>query len=350
MIQDILAEYGISPNCIIEPLTSGLINQTFKITDGSRLFILQRINEHVFKNPYDLSANVHMMDEFLKMQSPDYLFVSPIVSLNKEALVYEKTSGYFRLFPFIKGSHTIDVVSTPQQAYEAASQFGKFTHFLANFDVTRLHATIPDFHNLALRYVQFEKALKDGNKERIKQCLPLISDVKTNASILYDFQTLQRQPDVKQRVTHHDTKISNVLFDEHERGLCVIDLDTVMPGYFISDVGDMMRTYLSPANEETSDFKKIEVRDDFFQAIVHGYLSVMGDDLSSAEKELIFYSGLFLTYMQAIRFLTDYLNNDTYYGARYPEQNFVRAGNQLTLLKRMLEKEKVLKEVIKKEL
>src|SRR5688500_3412855 len=199
MIQDILAAYGIGANCIIESLTSGLINQTFKITDGSRQFILQRVNDHVFKNPHDLAANVQMIDEFLKIWSPHYLFVSPIVSINNEGLVYEKKSGYFRLFPFIKGSHTIDVVSTPQQAYEAASQFGKFTHLLANFDVTRLHVTIPDFHNLALRYVQFEQALKDGNKERIQQCLPLISDVKRNVAILHDFQTLRKQTDVKQR-------------------------------------------------------------------------------------------------------------------------------------------------------
>jgi hypothetical protein len=123
-----------------------------------------------------------------------------------------------------------------------------------------------------------------------------------------------------------------------------------MPGYFISDVGDMMRTYLSPANEEVSDFTKIEVREGFFQAIVQGYLCEMESELTETEKDLIFYSGLFLTYMQAIRFLTDYLNNDVYYGARYPDHNFVRAGNQLTLLKRMIEKEDILKDIIKREL
>ena len=143
---------------------------------------------------------------------------------------------------------------------------------------------------------------------------------------------------MKLRVTHHDTKISNVLFDENGKGICVIDLDTIMPGYFISDVGDMFRTYLSPANEEVKDFNAIDVRDDFFRAIVQGYVSTMGTELTEEEKRLILYSGKFIVYMQAMRFLADYCNNDVYYGARYEEQNFVRAGNQLQLLKILTDK------------
>jgi hypothetical protein len=123
-----------------------------------------------------------------------------------------------------------------------------------------------------------------------------------------------------------------------------------MPGYFISDVGDMMRTYLSPANEEEKDFDKIEVREDFFKAIVNGYLSSMGDELTGEEQGLFLYSGLFLIYMQAIRFLADYFNRDVYYGARYEDQNFVRAGNQLILLKRLDEKTGLLQTIIAKEL
>ena len=130
----------------------------------------------------------------------------------------------------------------------------------------------------------------------------------------------------------------------------MIDLDTVMPGYFISDVGDMMRTYLSPANEEEKDFSKIEVREDFFKAIANGYLSSMGDELTADEQAMILYSGSFLIYMQAIRFLTDHLNRDIYYGARYEDHNFVRAGNQLVLLKRLNEKAGILEKIIASEL
>ena len=149
---------------------------------------------------------------------------------------------------------------------------------------------------------------------------------------------------------HHDTKISNVLFNDSGKGIAIIDLDTVMGGYFISDVGDMMRTYLSSANEEVKDFSKIEVRDDFFKAIIQGYVSAMGDELSTDERGLIYYSGLFLVYMQAIRFLTDYCNLDSYYGSTYEDQNLVRAGNQLCLLQQLEEKAPVLKEIIQSEL
>jgi len=126
----------------------------------------------------------------------------------------------------------------------------------------------------------------------------------------------------------------------------VIDLDTVMPGYFISDFGDMMRTYLSPVSEEEKDLSKIEIREDYFKAIAEGYLSEMGNELSSAEKKYLVYAGKFMVYMQALRFLTDHLNNDIYYGAKYEGHNFIRATNQVSLLKKIIDKEKILQEII----
>jgi Ser/Thr protein kinase RdoA (MazF antagonist) len=348
MIKNILYNFNIPEDSIIEPLTSGLINRTWKVTMGENQYVLQQINHHVFKKPRELAANIRAIADYLKQHAPDYLFVSPIANKQHDDLVFEEGEGYFRLFPFIKGSHTVDVVSRPEEAYEAASQFGKFTRLLASFDVSKLYITIPDFHNLTLRYQQFENALKQGNPHRIKQSEQLIHTVKKHTSIVDEFEKIRKQKDVKRRVTHHDTKISNVLFDKNDKGMCVIDLDTVMPGYFISDVGDMIRTYLSPANEEVKDFNAIEVRDDYFRAIVQGYANAMSNELTSAEHQLILYSGFFLVYMQALRFLTDHINNDVYYGARYEDHNFVRAGNQLTLLTRLEEKKKNLNEVIKK--
>ena len=140
------------------------------------------------------------------------------------------------------------------------------------------------------------------------------------------------------------------MFDEEDNGLCVIDLDTVMPGYFISDLGDMMRTYLSPVSEEEKDLDKIEVRTEFFKAIIKGYLSEMSDELSELEKSSIIYAGKFMIYMQALRFLTDYLNNDIYYGSRYPDHNLVRAMNQAKLLEKYLEKEQQFAAIITDEL
>jgi Ser/Thr protein kinase RdoA (MazF antagonist) len=351
MIPSILKAFGIAhKSSLVETIASGLINRTWKITLNKKQFILQRINDNVFKRPYDVADNIRMVDQYLTHHHPSYLFVSPIKTLTGEEIVQDQQEGYFRLFPYVQGSHTINVVSTPDQAFEAALQFGKFTKLLAGFDASKLHLTIPDFHNLTLRYHQFEDSLKNGTPDRIRQCAELISEIKNHFPILDSYEKIKKSNQVRHRVTHHDTKISNVLFDDQCKGLCVIDLDTVMPGYFISDMGDMMRTYLSPANEEEKDFSRIEVRDDFFRAIVQGYLSNMHDELTTQEKEFILYSGSFLIYMQAIRFLADYCNNDSYYGATYEEQNFVRAGNQLHLLKKLKEKSSVFQKIILDEL
>jgi Ser/Thr protein kinase RdoA (MazF antagonist) len=351
MIDNILDAYGINEkHRLIESLISGLINSTWKVTSGSTQYIVQRINDQVFRKPWEVAENIRMIDDHLKEHSPTYLFVSPVRNLEGNDIYHDPAQGYFRVFPFLKGSHTINVVSAPKEAFEASLQFGKFTRLLSGFDAQKLNITIPDFHNLTLRYEQFETALAKGNPARIRESEAMILEIKKYKYILSSFERIQLSRSVKQRVTHHDTKISNVLFDDQGKGLCVIDLDTVMPGYFISDVGDMMRTYLSPANEEEKDFGKIEVREEYFRAIVNGYLSSMGDELTSEEQGLILYSGLFLIYMQAIRFLADYFNDDIYYGSRYPGQNFVRAGNQLVLLRRLDEKKELLEKIISSEL
>jgi Ser/Thr protein kinase RdoA (MazF antagonist) len=350
-MKNILHKYGIDEaKTIVEPLTTGLINRTWKISLGDNQYILQRINDNVFKRPYQIAENIRMVDEYLKEHNPSYLFPSPVKTIKGEDVVYDETEGWFRLFPFIKGSHTIQVVTSPGQAFEAAMQFGKFTRLLSGFDASKLHKTIPDFHNLGLRFHQFENAIENGNSSRIKQSNELIKEIKSRHHIVSSFEKIENNHLIKQRVTHHDTKISNVLFDDCEKGICIIDLDTLMPGYFISDLGDMMRTYLSPAGEEEKDFSKIEIREDFFRAIIAGYAGTMGHELNKDEQDLIFYSGLFLTYMQAMRFLTDHLNNDIYYGAAYEDHNFVRAGNQIQLLKKMEEKREVLEKIISEEM
>jgi Ser/Thr protein kinase RdoA (MazF antagonist) len=261
-------------------------------------------------------------------------------------MAFIEGEGYFRIFPFIKNSHTIDVVNSPSQAYEAAKQFGRFTNLLSGFPVDKLKITLPDFHNLPLRHSQFETAIKEGNKERIKQSAAMISFLKDQQEIVSISKQISNNLDFKKRVTHHDSKISNVLFDDNNKGLCVVDLDTVMPGYFISDFGDMMRTYLSPVSEEEKDISKIEIREEYFKAIVEGYLIEMEKELTTVEKRYLVYAGKFMVYMQALRFLTDYLNNDIYYGSKYEGQNFYRANNQVSLLKKIIEKEKILQELV----
>ena len=336
-MKEILFQFGLEPEHFnVQPFGNGLINTTWKVESNadSKKYILQKINQQIFKQPGDIAFNIRVIDEYLKKNFPAYLFVSPCTTITGNELV-EADGDYYRMFPFIVNSHTVDVAEEPQQAYEAAMQFGRFTKLLSALDASVLKITLPDFHNLTLRYRQFEKALEAANAERIMQSKDLIAIIKQNKRIVDEYEICNTK--LKIRCTHHDTKISNVLFDEFHNGLCVIDLDTVMPGYFISDVGDMMRTYVCPVSEEESDFSKIIVRKEFYKAIESGYLSEMGEELSAFEKHYFHYAGEFMIYMQAIRFLTDHLNGDVYYGAKYEGHNFVRAGNQITLLQRLQE-------------
>jgi Ser/Thr protein kinase RdoA (MazF antagonist) len=334
-MKEILFQFGLAEeNFNVQPFGGGLINTTWVIEsrESKEKYILQKINDKVFKQPEDIAFNTRLIDNYLKEHFPTYLFVSPCITITGNELV-KKEDGYYRMFPFIANSHTVAVVEKAEQAYEAAKQFGRFTKLLSGLDAADLRITLPDFHDLSLRYEQFEKALQTGNQERIEQSKDLIAVIKQNKSIVDEYEICKTK--LHTRCTHHDTKISNVLFDELDKGLCVIDLDTIMPGYFISDVGDMMRTYLCPVSEEEKDFSKITVRKDFYDAIVSGYLSEMGAELSEFEKKYFHYAGKFMIYMQAIRFLTDHLNDDVYYGAKYSGHNFIRAGNQITLLQQL---------------
>jgi Ser/Thr protein kinase RdoA (MazF antagonist) len=346
MIKEILDNYGIlNDQTEIETLSTGLINQTWRIKNLEDNYILQRINHQVFKDPDAIASNVRLIADYLSKNNPEYLFVSPIKTKGDHEM-WKRDDYYFRLTHFVKNSHTITTVEKPEQAYEAARQFGLFTNLLSGFPVEKLKTTLPDFHNLTLRYQQFSESLATGNKERLQQCTSLIHFINAHKDIVDTYEDVLKNTAFKLRITHHDTKISNVLFDDNDKGLCVIDLDTVMPGYFISDVGDMMRTYLSPANEEEKDFSKIAVREEYFKAIWDGYMGEMRNELTPEERKHFIYAGKFMVYMQALRFLTDYINNDVYYGAKYEGHNFVRAGNQVVLLQKLLEKEAILQNLM----
>jgi Ser/Thr protein kinase RdoA (MazF antagonist) len=343
---EIFTAYGLDINSKAQPIVNGLINTTWRIQNPDHSYILQKINHQIFKKPEAIGCNIRLIANYLSDHQSAYLFVAPIKTKCNEEVKYIKGQGYFRLIPFIEKSFTIATVEKPEQAFEAAKKFGEFTKLLSGFPVEKLHITLPDFHNLQLRYIQFSQALKTGNFARMEESKELIEFIKAHKNILGIYENILNNPTFKLRVTHHDTKISNVLFNEENKGLCVIDLDTVMPGYFISDVGDMMRTYLSPVNEEEKDFSKIDIREEYFKSIWDGYMGEMKNELNREEKHHFIYAGKFMIYMQAIRFLTDHLNNDTYYRTQYKGQNLVRAGNQITLLQRLIEKENLLRNMV----
>lgn len=332
MFENILNLYGIDTlKATVQQFGDGLINHTWKVNANNKNYILQKVNSDVFKQPDAIDRNLTLLREYLRKTNPDYLFVSPVVATNGYSLIYID-SGYYRLFPFVEGSVSLNALTKKEEAYEAAKQFGKFSKILDGFPVEELNITIPNFHNLALRFDQFKTACRDASADRLEKAKDSIKFIDDHEYIAKTYQEILQNSTIPLRVIHHDTKISNILFDEKNKGLCVIDLDTVMPGYFISDVGDMMRTYLSAVSEEETDFSKISIRKEFFKAIYDGYMGEMKDVLSDAEKNYFIYAGKFIIYMQAIRFLADYLQNDIYYGAKYEDHNFNRANNQITLL------------------
>lgn len=333
----VLEVYGLHTKVTaIDTISNGLINHTWKLSGQQDAWVLQRINTEVFQSPVFIQQNIEQLSAYIQTVNPEYLFTIPLATSSGQTMVQYQNDSY-RLFKYIPNTRTITVVKTAQQAEEAAFQFGNFTKQFADFDCTKLHLTIKQFHDLSLRYEQFLQSLKSGLDHRIEQTQDLISFLQTNRSIVHLFNEMTHDPEFKMRVTHHDTKISNVLFDQNDQGVCVIDLDTVMPGYFFSDLGDMFRTYLSPVGEDEQELSLIHVRKEIYQAIIKGYTKGIGDILSEKERQSLYHAGAIMIYMQALRFMTDYLNGDVYYQIQYADHNLVRARNQITLLKYYLD-------------
>ena len=328
MMQSIFEQYGWE-NATAFPLTQGLINQTFEVHSLQGDFILQNINSQVFKDPFAIDYNIKAIGQYYNLNKQDQLFTHLVPTLRGETLI-EWAGKYYRAFKKIDGI-ALDVLTTESQANAAANQFGQFTASLIEFPIALLKVTIPQFHDLALRYHQFEQALVHGDANRISQAKDAILFLQSHQVYVKKWLHFTGHQDAQLLVTHHDTKISNVLFKD-QAAICVIDLDTTMPGYFISDVGDMCRTYLCPVNETCQDLNLIKVLPERWTAIQNGYLEAMGEFLTNFEKDHFAFSGQSIIYMQALRFLTDYLQLDQYYRVERPDQNLDRTLNQNQLL------------------
>src|SRR5260221_3228419 len=197
MIEQILSDYNLPQTQLKEPITNGLINQTWRIKNSSGDFILQRINHEIFKDPSAIAANLRMLADYLARKYPDYLFIVPIKTKNNEEIAFLAGEGYFRISPYVQNSHTINAAQSPDQAFEAARKFGEFTRLLSNFPVKSLHITLPDFHNLSLRYQQFSEALQNGNKIRLQQSQELINFIKENQKIVAIYEDILHNPAFK---------------------------------------------------------------------------------------------------------------------------------------------------------
>lgn len=350
---EVLEAYGYTKeNTKITQVGTGLINRTYLLSPlaEEKKYILQNINASVFKSPQVIANNLRAIADYLSFTYPNYLFIKPVPTVNSEEMAFVNHE-YWRMLPFVPNTISLDVLADPKQAYEAAKQFGKLSRLLDKFDAKTIEQTIPGFHDLGLRYEQFITALNQAEEKLKEEAKAQISDALAHKYILDYYTSYLHSADFPDRVMHHDTKISNVLLDNKtNEGICVIDLDTIMPGKFISDLGDMMRTYLCAFSENETDLNKIKIRLPYFEAMIKGYLSEMKGILTATEKELILFSGKYMIYMQALRFLTDFLSGNKYYPISYPTQNLDRVKNQFKLLHEIAVNEKELKDIIEENL
>lgn len=333
-IAEVLRQYGLPVHGYqVERTGSGHINFTY-LVKGPSTFILQRINTNVFRQPELIASNLREAADFLAQHAPDYLFLAAIRTTSGEEMAFDDQGQPWRLFPYIPDTITLDKVDTVEQAFEAAKGFGALTRKLDGIDVSRFRPTIPGFQDLGWRAQQLDQALAGTTAERKLQAAEAIRQAHEFRFLVDHYQTFTGSGRLKNRVVHNDTKINNILFNEHsQKAVCVIDLDTLMPGYFIYDLGDMVRTFVSPVSEEEKDISRIAFRNDFYQALLDGYMSEMKDCLLPQEQAAIPFAGMMMTYIMAIRFLADFLNGNVYYQIHYPEQNLVRATNQLKLVR-----------------
>jgi len=323
---------------VIEPLQGGLINNSYKVTSriNKSSFLLQRINHRVFTEPKNVQHNYELLWNYIQSTKQEFYIPEPKYFPESQLIYCDSKNNYWRVFEFIENARTLSIAENAEQAEATAATFAAFSAAFAGFDTRLLKETIPDFHNLSFRYRQFTDALDTRQYERRQKAGPLIEQLIQRIRYVNFYEIINGSDAFPKRVMHHDAKIANLLFSSATgKVICPVDFDTVMPGYFFSDLGDMIRSMACSLDETSTDFDNISIRKNFYEAIMRGYLSVMENKLTNAEKEYIHYAGIMLIYMQALRYMADYLNGDMYYHIAYTEQNFDRAKNQLTLLKRL---------------
>ncbi len=310
---------------------SGHIHDTYQLVlkqqEEKHRYILQRINTVVFKQPQLIMHNLDKITTHLQGLSYYPLqIMEPVATKYGNLLFKPDKENFWRVFPFVENSKTVNRPEHPTQAWEAAWAFGTFLSAFDNFDVAKLQVTIPDFHDGYQRLKYLKRLLKKIETPRLKMAEQLTKQIMDEQGIFQSFATLS----LPQRVVHNDTKINNILLEnETNKALCVIDLDTVMPGTILSDFGDMVRTFIPSISEDEKG--EVTIDTSVFMAMTEGFLGAANDMLVNDEREHLVDGALWITLEQALRFLTDYLEDDVYYDIDYKEHNLDRAKNQFQL-------------------
>ncbi|HEY0680287.1 MAG TPA: aminoglycoside phosphotransferase family protein [Chitinophagaceae bacterium] len=335
-LQQIASGFGLE-QASVEPLGSGLIHYTFKAESDGQAIIMQQINTKVFADPNALIENYLVIYDHLK-QMDGIKVPAPVPASNGEWLLKDDNNEIWRATEYISNSYTPAATENAKAAYTTASCFARFSRALSGIELSDLRILLADFHDLTYRYHQFEDVVSNTQGMRLMRSTHVIAEVRQRKHLVDFYTSIKNNPEFPVRLMHHDCKINNILFDmDTNEVICPIDLDTIMPGKYFSDLGDMIRTMACTVDENSREWEKIDIKPEFYEAIVNGYLDGIGKELTTEETANIHKSGLLMVYMQTIRFVTDFLNGDIYYQTTYPEQNLNRALNQLILLEKLEE-------------
>lgn len=339
-ISEIAASFEIEGQVVeTRPLGNGLINDTFMIlTDaaGCPGYVLQKINTAIFSDPEILQNNLLRITDHIRsvlkrqgVEDIDNKTLTPVRT--KDGNLYLETEReVWRMTVYIRGSVTIDKV-TPEMAYLTGEAFGEFHSYFSEADAPLLKETIPDFHNIEFRIGQLRESVAKDCMHRLEDVRDIVDELLSRSDEMCLAQRLHRDGKLPKRISHCDTKLNNILFDESGNILCVIDLDTTMPGFVLSDFGDFIRTAGNKGKEDDPALENVDVDMEVFKNFARGYVKSAGF-LTGTEKRLLPFGAQMLTYMQTVRFLTDWLDGDRYYKISYPEHNLVRTKAQLKLL------------------
>ena len=360
-LSEVLAAYAFAGEVVgAARFGQGHINDTFCVytqtAEGDCVrYILQRMSAAAFKHPDQLMQNIVGVTDYLRdlieKDGGDAARETMTVLRTKNGAAYftDSEGGAWRVYPFVENTLCLQKAETPELFYASAKAFGNFQRMLKDYPADTLFETIEKFHDTENRLANFEKALAADKLGRAKDCAPEIAFVKAHAADCSVALEALRAGRLPLRVTHNDTKLNNILIDKDTgEGICVIDLDTVMPGSILYDFGDMVRTMTSPAAEDEEDLDKTYLRMPMFEAVVKGYLDAVKDFITPQEISKLAFSGLLITLETGIRFLTDYLEGDVYFKTERERHNLHRARTQLKLVESMEQQMPEMEECIRK--
>lgn len=315
---------------------SGHINDTFKVRTSECNYLLQRINRSIFSSPRHIMENMETVASHLLKEDYPQPILQAILTKNGRSLFFYK-NNYWRLLPFFENTFSIDKVETVEQAYEGGRLYGQFLKYLEGIPTAKIKTIIPNFHNGTLRWRQFEEAIRNDKLGRAKENRALIKEMKAANTVFMEINKLMTAGRFPLRLTHNDTKINNILFDKtSKKAVAVVDWDTIMPNTILSDFGDMVRTFTNSAAEDEKEMSQIMMNMEMFEALSAGFLYSLKDTLQPIELRYLVEGAIWITYMQMLRFVTDYIDGNVYYKAAYETHNLVRARGQLILVQQMI--------------